>query len=83
MKDQPKRFKCTCDGIGSSPKTCHRALEWLYRRYKPTEFDYLKRTYEKIVSDKRLTDLKHLRQIQKDTYRTFPSYPLFKANAEG
>ena len=58
-----KRIKCNCDSGLNEEQTCSKALKWLSKKYKASEFSYLKATYEKISSENKLTDPEHHKQI--------------------
>jgi len=78
-----KRAKCSCDQNLKEDETCSRALYWISKKYKTSEFQYLKTTYEKILSENKLQDPDQKKQIQKDLDRTYPSNKYFSSGAEG
>lgn len=76
------RNKCSCDGYSKTEETCKRAKQWILRRYRETEFAYLKETYDKIL----LTGVEEescMQQIKKDLHRTFPKCKYYSKNGEG
>jgi len=78
-----KRLKCSCDINLDENETCSKALAWIKKKYNPKEFNYLKNTYEKILSENKLVDIEYARQIQKDLPRTSPQNKYFKENSAG
>ena len=78
-----KRAKCSCDQNLKNDETCSRALDWISKKYKTSEFQYLKTTYEKILSENKLQDSEQRKQIQKDLDRTYPSNKYFSSESEG
>lgn len=78
-----KRTKCTCDSNLKEDETCSTAMRWILKKYKKSEFEYLKATYQKILSETKLQDVNQQRQIQKDITRTYPTNKFFASNSEG
>jgi len=81
---QPKkRLKCSCDINLDENESCGKALAWISKKYKASEFGYLKATYEKILSENKLVDVEYARQIQKDLPRTSPQNKYFAEDSPG
>ena len=81
---QPKkRLKCSCDVTLDENESCGKALAWISKKYKASEFGYLKATYEKILSENKLVDVEYARQIQKDLPRTSPQNKYFAEDSPG
>ena len=81
---QPKkRLKCSCDINLDENESCSKALNWISKKYKESEFGYLKATYEKILSENKLVDIEYARQIQKDLPRTSPQNKFFAEGSPG
>ena len=81
---QPKkRLKCSCESNLDEDQSCSRAMSWIKKKYNPNEFEYLKSTYEKILSENRLVNAEQSKQIQKDLHRTYPNNKYFAENSTG
>lgn len=65
------RLKCSCPGDVEKRESCPETMKWLLSRYKPSELPYLKRMYEKLLTDAEI-DPKCQKQIRLDVARTFP-----------
>ena len=78
-----KRTKCTCDSNLKENETCSKAIGWILNKYKKSEFESLKKTYEKILKENQLQNQEIVKQIQKDMNRTYPSTTYFAADGEG
>jgi hypothetical protein len=78
-----KRLKCSCDSNLSEDQTCSRAYKWISRKYKESEHEYLKSTYEKILSESKLIDQEHVKQIKKDINRTYPDNKFYAEDSPG
>ena len=78
-----KRSKCSCDSNLKESETCNKALQWILKKYNKSEFEYLKMTYEKILSENKLQNPEIFKQIQKDTNRTYPTSTYFAPGSEG
>ena len=76
------RLKCACNGDLSRHETCKKAMTWLMVRYKPTELEYLKKTYEKLFTEAEI-DAKSQKQIKLDVSRTFPEHKYYSAEGGG
>lgn len=78
-----KRVKCQCDPNLHEDQSCSKAIKWMSKKYKPSEHDYLKDMYEKLLADDSLIDIEYVRQIKKDINRTFPDSKYFCEGSEG
>lgn len=77
------RIKCDCTpNLLHDNETCSRAKNWLFTKFKPTELDYLKKTYNQVLASEEI-DPKCSRQIALDIPRTFPTHKLFMRESEG
>lgn len=76
------RVKCSCSSDLGKDETCDQAMKWLLSRYKLSELDYLKTTYEKLQTDAEI-DSKSQKQITLDVSRTFPGSKYFKREGGG
>lgn len=76
------REKCACEAGLTRNATCCKAFQWLFKRYKKKDLEYLKQTYENLKK-KPLVEESVLKQIERDILRTFPNCELFKENHEG
>ena len=76
------RVKCSCSSDLGRNETCGQAMKWLMSRYKHSELEYLKNTYENLQVDA-VIDIKSQKQIVLDVSRTFPSSRYFSSDGGG
>jgi hypothetical protein len=76
------RVKCSCSSDLSKNETCDQAMKWLLTRYKLSELEYLKKTYENLLVDAEI-DSKSQKQIMLDISRTCPESKYFKPEGGG